>query len=91
MIWEGEKILDLLPLHGGRLRIDWPVGVGKSTNIDQVIESAIRTGRYDLVVALLPTRQVVSERKWVTSPPTDISIVSLRPRPVAMCGVNVAS
>lgn len=84
--WTGSEILDLLPKHNGQVLVDWALGVGKSTNIDQVIECAIREDRYDLVLVLTPTRRILAERAWILSPPADIRIVNLRPRPVARCG-----
>ena len=50
--------------HGARRRrlILWPIGVGKSCAIDRIIEAAVGSGRYDLVIALAPTRRVLEER-----------------------------
>ncbi len=70
--WNGVRVLDLLTQSGGKLRIDWQVGVGKSYNIDQVIEHAIVEHCYDLVVALFPTRQLINERAWIKTPPKGI-------------------
>lgn len=83
--WTGRRILDLVR-DLGRLLITWLVGVGKSYSIDDTIETAVRDGRYDLVVALFPTRRVLTERRWITNPPPDVKIVNLRPRPVKRCG-----
>ena len=87
--WDGERMLALLQQHNGRLRVDWAVGVGKSCNIDLALEQAISSGRYDLVIALFPTRQIIEERKWVENPPTNIRIVNLRPRPASSCGAVI--
>jgi hypothetical protein len=84
--WSGPAVLGLLQQHHGRVLVDWPVGVGKSTNIDHVIECAIREDRFDLVVVLAPTRRILNERPWVTAPPSDVRIVNLKPRPFAQCG-----
>ena len=84
--WTGERVLDLLRTHAGRLLVGWPVGVGKSHNIDSVIEAAVRSGLYDLVVTLAPTRRLIGERRWIVSPPPDLKIVNLRPRPRRRCG-----
>ncbi|MBE7461850.1 MAG: hypothetical protein HS116_00015 [Planctomycetes bacterium] len=83
--WTGRRILDLVRDYR-RLLITWLVGVGKSRNIDDVIETAVRDGRYDLVVVLLPTRRVLNERRWIRIPPPDVRIVNLRPRPSKDCG-----
>jgi hypothetical protein len=84
--WSGERILKLLESSGGRLGVGWEIGVGKSYNIDDVIQLAIKKGRYDLVVSLSPTRQLIRERRWVENPPAGIKIVNLRPRPKKKCG-----
>lgn len=84
--WTGETILDLLPRHNGLLRVDWAIGVGKSCCLDQTIEAAIQSKQYDLVVALLPTRQLINERKWILEPSTNVRIVNLEPRPKERCG-----
>jgi hypothetical protein len=84
--WTGERLLELLRESGGRLRINWPIGVGKSHSIDAVIEAAVRGGDYDLVIALFPTRQLVRERRWIQNPPADVLIANLQPRPRQRCG-----
>lgn len=71
---------------GGPLLISWPIGVGKSHNIDDVTEVAIDQGEYDLVLVLLPTRRLIRERRWVKHPPEDVPIAILRPRPQKDCG-----
>ena len=87
--WTGERMLDLIKEQNGRLRVDWAVGVGKSYSIDLTIEAAIRSDRYDLVVALFPTRRIIEERRWIKDPPADVPIVNLRPRPSKRCGTNL--
>lgn len=84
--WDGTSLLDLVADHGGRALIGWPVGVGKSHALDRMIAAAVEADRYDLVVALLPTRQVLEERDWIRRPPSDIVVVNLRPRPRDRCG-----
>ena len=84
--WTGKRMLDLIRQHEGRVRIDRQIGVGKSVNIDTTIASAIRTGSYDLVIGLFPTRRVLEERPWIQQPPSDVRIVNLRPRPRHLCG-----
>jgi hypothetical protein len=80
----GRRVLKKAKSHRRPLLIPWPIGVGKSHNIDDVIEAAIAT--YDLVVALLPTRRLIRERRWVKNSPEDISIAILKPRPKKSCG-----
>ena len=84
--WGGPKILGLLRAHGGRLLVNWPVGVGKSRSIDDVLEAAVQEGVYDLLVVLSPTWQLIEERRWVVEPPKDVRVVVLRPRPSKRCG-----
>ena len=83
--WTGERVLELLKQHGGRLLITWPIGVGKSRNIDDLTETSARSGSYDLVLALFPTRRILEERRWIQNPPDDVPIVNLRPRPRQRC------
>jgi hypothetical protein len=84
--WSGAHLLELLRAHGGRLLISWPIGVGKSVAMDRLIEAAVRGSAYGLVVALVPTRRVLDERRWIREPPTDMRVVNLRPRPRPQCG-----
>lgn len=84
--WTGERVLDLLQEYGGKMRVDWSVGAGKSHNIDHVIATAIDQQRYDLVIALFPTRQVIDERTWIHTPPPGVRVVNFRPRPSKQCG-----
>ncbi|WP_155302257.1 hypothetical protein [Desulfosarcina widdelii] len=84
--WSGKRILKLLKEHKGRLAINWEIGVGKSHNIDDVIEAAVNGDFYDLVVCLEPTRLLIDERRWIKNPPPGIKIVNLKPRPKEKCG-----
>jgi predicted Zn-ribbon and HTH transcriptional regulator len=87
--WNGLRILNLIAESGGKLLITWPIGVGKSRNIDDLVEAALQSGRYDLVVVLLPTRKTLNERRWVVHPPVSVCVVNLRPRPKESCGEDV--
>jgi hypothetical protein len=87
--WEGARMLDLLQQHNGRLRVNWAVGVGKSCNIDRTLEEAVSSARYDLVIALFPTRRIIEEREWVANPPADVRLVNLKPRPASRCGTVI--
>ncbi|OCH13153.1 hypothetical protein A6E05_08455 [Aliivibrio sp. 1S165] len=66
--------------------VSWQVGVGKSYNMDEVIEAAIRQEIYDLVIVMTPTRSIIDERKFITNPPADIEVINIRPRPAELCG-----
>ena len=83
--WDGPRLLDLAAECGGQVLINWPIGVGKSSAIDRMITAAITAGRYDLVVALFPTRRVLEERAWLRNPPPGVKTVNLRPRPRPRC------
>jgi hypothetical protein len=87
--WDGEKMLALLRQHNGRVLVNWALGSGKSFNIDQVIQAAISTEQYDLVIALFPTRLIIDERQWVKTPPKDIPVVNLVPRNKSNCGTDM--
>ena len=84
--WAGREILGLPRQHGGRVAITWPVGVGKSHNIDDVIEAAVHDAHYDLVLVLCPTRQTIKERRWVIKKPAGIKLTVLNARPAEKCG-----
>ncbi len=84
--WTGGRILDQLNDLGGKMCVTWAVGVGKSVNIDQVIAVTIEEKRYDLVIALFPTRRLIDERAWIKQPPSNYKIVNLKPRPQEDCG-----
>jgi hypothetical protein len=85
-LWDGPRLLDLVADSGGQAFIGWPVGVGKSFALDKMIATAIASDRYDLIVALFPTRRVLEEREWVRNPPAGVTVVNLRPRPREHCG-----
>jgi hypothetical protein len=84
--WSGPRVLRRMQSRRGPLLISWPIGVGKSRNIDDVIEEATSRGPYDLIVALFPTRQLIRARRWVKNPPKNVLIAILRPRPKKDCG-----
>ena len=86
--WTGNEMIELLQQHDGKCLITWPVGIGKSYNIDNVIESAVYKNIYDLVLVFLPTTAVLKERRWVLHPPAEIKTTVLRPRPSEKCGIN---
>jgi hypothetical protein len=82
----GRYGLDLLREHGGKVLVQWPVGVGKSVFLDAVTEEAVKGGHYDLVVVLAPTRRLIAERRPRRRPPQGARVVTLRPRPAHHCG-----
>jgi len=84
--WSGRRLLKLLRKSEGRLAVNWDIGVGKSHSSDDVIEEGVKNNRYDLIVCLSPTRQLLEERRWIKNPPPRIKIVNLRPRPKEDCG-----
>jgi len=81
-------MLSLLKANDGKMLVTLPVGVGKSYNIDSVVETAIRENWYELVVVLTPTHAVLRERRWIKTPPDDLNIITLKPRPISLCGVD---
>lgn len=84
--WGGEAMLHRLKACGNKMLVNWPVGVGKSVNCDALIEAAVRSGEYDLVIVLCPTWAIIDERRWAREPPPDVQIGSLSPRPREACG-----
>jgi len=83
---DGARILELLAENNGHMAVTWPVGIGKSHNLDQAIRYAINGDNYDFVIVLAPTWLLINERGWVVNPPDDISVVVLRRRPGDLCG-----
>ena len=82
----GEAVLARLAASGGRLLISVAVGVGKSRSLDDTTDAAVRSGRYDLVVVLCPTRRVLNERRMVKDKPADLDVRVLKRRPATRCG-----
>ncbi|MDN4695283.1 hypothetical protein QYZ44_16115 [Vibrio parahaemolyticus] len=65
---------------------DWMVGVGKSYQLDQLTTLALESNVYDCVIVSAPTRKILEERKPLQSPPADIKVVNIQPRPSKLCG-----
>lgn len=84
--WGGEAMLRRLQLCGGKMLVNWPVGVGKSVNCDALIEAAARSGIYDFIIVLSPTWAIIRERKWVREQPVSHRVGLLFPRPREQCG-----
>ena len=84
--WPGERVLDLVRNSDKPVLISWPIGVGKSYNLDRVIEAAIARGDYELIIALLSRRELIEARPMVQAPPSGLKVVNLRPRPGDQCG-----
>ena len=51
---ESAEVILQHSLEHQNVVVNWQVGVGKSYNMDQVIEAAIRQGHYDLVIVMAP-------------------------------------
>lgn len=79
------EILAMLKDHP-LLFITWAVGVGKSYLINRIIEYAMMSGLYDLIMVFVPTRAVLDEQAWITKPPPGVKVINLRPRPADLCG-----
>ncbi len=85
--WSAPAVLELVPQHGGRLLINWEVGVGKSYNIDEIIDVVLAgESDYDLLIALFPTNAIIDERRGVKTPLPDSKIIRLKSRQEADCG-----
>jgi hypothetical protein len=80
----GPRCLEQLKEAKGRLLIQLPVGVGKSTLLRQTVEEAVQRGTHDLVVVLVPLRAILDE--LVINLPGHLAPVVLRPRPRKKCG-----
>jgi len=85
--YSGEKQLSILKDSGGKMVVTWPVGIGKSHSIDDVIEASIEGSDYDIVLIFEPTRDLINERRLIKNPlNSEINIVNLKPRPKIKCG-----
>jgi hypothetical protein len=85
-LWTATELLRELSRQNGRMLVNWPVGVGKSHAVDNLIEEAVSQNTYDCVLVLCPTRKVINERRWIMTPPRGIRIVNIEPRPAKRCG-----
>lgn len=82
--WTAPEIFKFMKGHP-LLYVNWAVGVGKSHLMDDLIEDAVTNRDYDLIVAMVPTRKVLDERRWIKNPPSGIKIINLQPRPSDQC------
>jgi len=82
-----EFLLSQIPENGARVPlIKGVVGVGKSTALDDIIDTALKTRRYDLIVVLAPTHKIIRERRIVKSNPGGLAYRHLQKRPAEQCG-----
>jgi hypothetical protein len=56
--------------------------------MDDTTLEALISGMYDLVIALVPTRRLIDERRYIQHPPDNFRVVNLTPRPWETCGVR---
>jgi hypothetical protein len=81
----GERALQWLKESEGRLLITLPVGVGKSELlVKTVIHMRMVDRRYDLIVVLVPRWDIL--REILRKLPSDLSHITLEPRPRSRCG-----
>ncbi len=66
--------------------VQLPVGVGKSSWLDEITVEATGGKHFELVIVLSPTRQLINERRPLKNPPTGVRVVNIRPRPGKQCG-----
>lgn len=81
-----DRLLNLIPNAQRALHVNPTVGIGKSTAIDNLIDKAITSGRYDLVVVLAPTHGILKERRLLKHRNSAIKYKYLKKRPSQMCG-----
>ena len=86
--WGAPAIQDLLERYS-LLFVNWPVGVGKSHLMDDLIEQAVFEASHDVVFVMVPTRKVLEERRWIINPPPGIKVINLKPRPAHLCGQSL--
>jgi hypothetical protein len=80
----GDYAYSLLREACGRLLIQLPVGVGKTEWLIEIIAHVMATQDYDLILVLLPRRDILEEVRQRL--PKGISPRILRPRPRRRCG-----
>jgi hypothetical protein len=80
----GPYAFHLLNQAQGRLLVQLPVGVGKSHWMIRIVEHALAQGLADLVIVLVPRRDVLRELR--AHIPNSLRPVVLAPRPRKRCG-----
>jgi hypothetical protein len=81
----GELAFSLLAQFSGGLLVQLPVGVGKTAWLVHIIVHALAVaGRHDLVVVLVPRRDILGELRGRL--PAGLDAVVLSPRPRSRCG-----
>lgn len=64
-----------------------PVGVGKSTLIDNLVKHNLEhAGEFDLIIICAPTHRILQEREFLQDPTLAGQIKMLRGRPAERCG-----
>jgi hypothetical protein len=83
----GDYLRELMRAAEARtVAVNLPVGSGKSTAIDALVETTVVKMLYDLVICLAPTHNILRERRWVKDPPREVKVAVLHPRPQERCG-----
>jgi hypothetical protein len=80
----GPHALSLLAAAAAGLLVCLPVGAGKTTWLVRIIEHALASGAHDLVVVLVPRRDIL--REVLKRLPAGLPRVVLNPRPRKKCG-----
>lgn len=80
----GPYALDLLLQAKGTLLAQMPVGTGKSTWMIEIVATAAASGEYDLILILVPRRDILAELRQRL--PADLQPVVLSARPRRRCG-----
>lgn len=79
----GERAFEMLARSQGRLLVELPVGVGKSSWLRAIVRYALSQATCDLVLILAPLTQILQELSKALN---DIDHLVLESRPAELCG-----
>jgi hypothetical protein len=84
--YSGEWVLNEV-LKSIKALLRWPIGVGKSYNIDSLIEASLKKDAFDVIIVLAPRVSILKERKLIQNNLSngDGGVVFLRGRNEAGC------
>jgi hypothetical protein len=83
----GSALLKKILAVVGAILLRLPVGVGKSTAVDDLVEHILALGSaYDLIIICAPTHRILGERAVLSNPEYQAVTRRLRGRPHDECG-----
>jgi hypothetical protein len=83
----GSALLKIILAVLGSILLRLPVGVGKSTAVDNLVKFILKLERsFDLIIICAPTHRILGERAIINDPDYQAVTQLLRGRPHAECG-----